>query len=235
MELIAVTLARLACFFELQGLDPFGKTADLQAIKELAKRYSFEKWPQTFAELDLAKGIELSAGTCNGINVDKISLYTNGIAVDTRSSTDDCESVLNDLFGAATEMLGAKIKPYRRMFVSQLVFQSEMRLTALNPVLQKIVDRLNTYVSADLEQPFVFDSNVVMNADLSQTKLTPGAFTIERRADAPFKAKTYFSSAPLRTSVHLELLQEFEDALKGTGLSDSGVKKPSRAYRLQEE
>ncbi len=87
MELIATTLARLACFFEVQGLDPFGKTTDLQAIKELVKRYSFEKWPQTFAELDFAKGIELSAGTCNGINVDKVSLYTNGIAVDTRSST----------------------------------------------------------------------------------------------------------------------------------------------------
>ncbi len=123
------------------------------------------------------------------------------------------------------------------MFVSQLVFQSEMRLTALNPVLQKIVDRLNTYVSADLEQPFAFDSNVVMSPDVSQTKLTPGAFTIERRADAPFKAKTYFSSAPLRTSVHLELLQEFEDALEGIGPSDGGDlhETPSRAYRLQEE
>ena len=51
MELIATTLARLACFFEVQGSDPFGKTTDLQAIKELVKRYSFEKWPrQTFAE-----------------------------------------------------------------------------------------------------------------------------------------------------------------------------------------
>jgi hypothetical protein len=83
----------------------------------------------------------------------------------------------------------------------------------------------------------VFDSNVVVSADLSQSRLTPGGFKIERRADAPFKAKAYFSSAPLRTSVHLELLHEFEDALKGTHPSDSGDlhKKPSRAIRLQEE
>ena len=124
------------------------------------------------------------------------------------------------------------------MFVSQLVFQSEMRLTALNPVLQKIVDRLNTYVSADLgQEPFAFDSNVVMSPDVSQNESTPGAFTIERRADAPFKAKTYFSSAPLRTAVYLELLQEFEDALEGIGPSDGGEphQTPSRAYRLQEE
>ena len=55
--------------------------------------------------------------------------------------------------------------------------------------------------------------SIAMHLDISQTKLNPGFFSIERRAEVPFSEDTYFSQAPLRTTEHLELIQEFEAAL----------------------
>ena len=54
---------------------------------------------------------------------------------------------------------------------------------------------------------------ILFNLDQSLTKLTPGAFSIERRADVPFPDKKYFSNAPLATQEHIQVLKDFERAL----------------------
>jgi hypothetical protein len=198
---------------EVQALDPFGKALDIEAFKELGQRYSFAKVPEQFAELDLQKGINFISGECRGVKVDKLTLYQNGLVVDTRSSTDNCQKVVDDIIGLARELFGAKVKVGRRLFVSQLVFQSDVKMALLNPILQRIIDRLTESVSQDMNHPYAFDASIVVNAELWQAKITPGVFSIERRADTPFTENTYFSNAPLRTADHLEVLQEFESAL----------------------
>jgi hypothetical protein len=45
------------------------------------------------------------------------------------------------------------------------------------------------------------------------SKLAPGYFSIERRAEVPFRDNKYFSSAPLPTQDHVAILQEIEKAL----------------------
>lgn len=215
MDIIAINLARVVSFMEVQALDPFGKRLDVEAFKELGQRYSFAKVPEEFADLDITKGINFISGECQGVKVDKLTLYQNGLVVDTRSSTDDSQKVIDDLVGLAHELLGAKVDVGRRLFVSQVVFHSNIRMALLNPILQRIIDRLTDSVSAAMNHEYTFDASVVVNAELWQAKITPGVFSIERRADSPFKENTYFSNAPLRTSEHIEILQEFELALAG--------------------
>jgi hypothetical protein len=213
MELVAISLARVVSFLEVLSLDPFGRNSSLDVFRNIGSRYSFAQVPQTFAEIDFQKGVELSSGKCNGINVDKLTVYHNGIVVDTRTSTEESEKVLHDVLDLARDLFGAEVKSSRRVFWSQLVFRSNIRLALIHPAIEKIVARLTASVSTDLKHPYVFDPAIVIGADLSQTKIAPAAFSIERRAEIPFSENTYFSSAPLRTPEHVELLEQFEASL----------------------
>ena len=180
----------------------------------LAERYSFLQSPQSSQELDLQKGIDLAVGKLGDINIDKLSIFANGVVVDTRSSTDDCDRVIEDLLRFIQQAFGATVRSTREMTLSQIVFESDLRLARLNAVLEPIASRVAAAISRDFRQEVSVEPiSISINADLSQIKLQPHAFTIERRVDTPFNANLYFSAAPIRTAEHLELVSQMEAAL----------------------
>jgi len=214
MDIVAITLARVISLIQVQTFDPFGTATTLEALQKLVARYTFAKFPKTFEELDFQKGIELSDGKLDALVIDKITVYPNGVVVDTRSSTDNSEKVLLDLLDIARQAFGANIKPVQQNFVSQIIFRSDLRLTALNPVLGAVADTLTAKVSADMKQPFQFEPTAILiHADVSNTKIAPVVFSMERRVDVPFFQNTYFSNAPLRTADHIQVLKDFEKSL----------------------
>lgn len=216
MELVSITLARVVAMIQLQEWDPFGRTLTLEALAKLGGRFSFAKAPARLEDLDLQKGIELSEGKLGEIRIDRITVFLNGIVIDTRSSTEDSERILDDVLALAQQAFGANIKPARQSFLSQFIFRSEMRLAALNPALPKIANILTERASADLKHPFAFEPTaILLNVDTSQAKTVPAMFSIERRAEIPFAENTYFSSAPLRTNQHMEIVKAFEASLLG--------------------
>jgi hypothetical protein len=211
MELTAIALARITAPLEILALDPLGKASTLEALKRLGGKYTFAGFPKSLAEIDVQKGLELVSGTFGEIRIDKLLIYSNGIAVDTRSSTEDSEAVLYDLLDAANKAFGAVIKPSRIGFTSQVIFRSKLSLFRINPGFQGIANGLTTRVSQSLAQKMEFEpSAVYFHVDTSQTKINPGAFAIERRADTPFSENLYFSTAPLRTREHLEMIRQIE-------------------------
>lgn len=215
MELIAITLARVVAFLEVQALDPFGRSSTPEALSNLADRFSFTEVPKSLAEMDFHKGIELVNGTLDGIHIDRVAIYTNGIMIDTRSTTENSERVLVEFLEFAKAAFGATVEPSRKNFVSQIVFRSNLQLALLNPVLAPIAARLSAFVSGELKQPVVYEpSEVSIGADVSMLNLKPVSFTVARRAERPFFENMYFSNAPVRTAEHLELVKQLEEALK---------------------
>jgi hypothetical protein len=99
------------------------------------------------------------------------------------------------------------------MHLSNVIFRSSIKLSSMHAALRLIADRVAASVSEDYHQDVYFDPNLVWAPDASRIGLKPSVFTIERRANVPFSENTYFSAAPLGTSEHLALLQEFEDML----------------------
>lgn len=214
MELISITLARVVAMVQIQEWDPFGKALSLEAVAAACKRYSFAKSPTKLEDLEPQKGIELSEGRLGEIRIDRVNVFPNGIVIDTRSSTENSEKVLDDILALAHEVLGATINPVRRSFASQFIFRSQMHLAALNPVLPRIAGVLSERASADLKHPFSFEPTaILLNVDSSQIKTAPVMFSIERRAEIPFGENTYFSSAPVRTEEHIEIVEQFEASL----------------------
>jgi len=89
-----------------------------------------------------------------------------------------------------------------------------MRFSTVHPVLESIAAKISARVSEDFRQDVLFDALAIhIGADASKIKLNAQSFTVERRADTPFSENVYFSAAPVATSMHLSLLEEFENAI----------------------
>jgi len=214
MDLKAIMLARVVTLFELQTLDPTGRASVTETLKQITNRYSFTKTPQTFAEIDFQKGVELVEGKLDQIGIDRLTIFSNGMSVDTRSSTEDSEKVLKDFLAFMHANYGASVQIHRQFFVSQIVFRSDAHLSLLNPILEPLAEQIGASVSKDMQHPFLFEpSGLIVAPDVSQTKLSPGVFSLERRAEMPFSEKMYFSNAPLRTAEHFRILEKLEMSL----------------------
>jgi hypothetical protein len=121
---------------------------------------------------------------------------------------------LEDLLGEAYRRSGIELTPYRFMHLSHIIFRSGLKLGSLNSALLAIAAEIAKSISEDYkEKVHVEPSLISFGADVSQIKLTPAPFTIDRRAGVPFSEGMYFSSAPLRTHFHLQLIERFERLL----------------------
>jgi hypothetical protein len=214
MELISVLLSRAVFLLELDALNPFGRMTPAETMAELSNRYGFAQMPQSIPEITNEKGAECLSGRMGDIAIDKLTLYPNGLVVDTRGSTEDSEKVAQDIIDIAHERLGSKISVGRKHYVSQVTFRSKMRLANMNPVIGEMMGQMKEFLSSGLKQDFLVEPTaLIISVDLTQTRISPGKFTIERRAEAPFMEDLYFSSAPLHSAVHLELVENFERSL----------------------
>lgn len=214
MEIIGIELARRVAFLEVPAADPKGKTSLPDAVGAIRGRYSFVKAPQALEEMSFDKGIEFSVGRLGAINIDRLTLFGNGIVVDTRSSTEDCSAVVDDLLNFFRESFQATVTVTRWMTLSNVIFRSELRLGDLHPILRRIAERVDAATTRDFGQAAATELlGITIGPDLSQMKLQPIAFTVERRVDTPFSAKVYFSTAPLQTEEHIQALADFEAAL----------------------
>jgi hypothetical protein len=214
MELLSIVTARSIFLFEVDSLDPFGRRSAAETVTELRNRYKFAFAPDSLNNLDNNKGAEFGSGRLGDIVIDKLTLFSNGIVVDTRSSTENAESVANDLLEVSRELLGSKAIVGRKHFVSQITFKSKMQMSRMNPILAEISQQIKLSLGSSMHQEYVVDiASVTVQVDETQAKIAPAKFTIARRADAAFFEDIYFASAPLRTPLHLELVEKFEASL----------------------
>jgi len=218
MELLAVHLARLIVFFPTDELNPSGRRLLDNFLPAFIERYDFRKYPEKPDEFDEGKGITFELGRWQDAVINRLVLYNNGILVDTMSSTDNAEAMLKDALIWAAESFGLTYRPdmlNRKVYLSELMFRSEVPLESLNPALKGLCARLSSYMSEQENTPLAFEPvGIVFGFDTLKLKTTPAALRIERVIDTPFSEMKYFSVAPLPTAEHIKFLEDFEAALK---------------------
>ena len=217
MKLSSVQRARSIWLVISSDLNPRGLDI-FSIIEEVVKRYEFRSSPKSIDEINTQAGVKLQAGIFMGrqnesIGVD-LTIYNDGFLADTRSSTIDSDGFLDDLFAWLSEEYN--LIPYKevergKVYISELYFSMEKRLYALNPKLEKFAGLLSSkiigYNDIDLEV-----GGISLWRDPGKIG-QPGAFRIERQEGLPFKENRYYSTAPLQTEVHIEVLEEFEKIL----------------------
>ena len=221
MELLAVRTARLVASLNAEELNPSGRPLAHDFMKAFVERYSFVKQPTTADEiLDTQnKGLIFELGKWNDVGVAKVVLFDWGIVVETNTSTDASESVLQDMLKWGAETFGLSNRPSlitRRNYVSELVFSSETSLPAISPKLRSLGDKITTLVGGYLGNSMQFEiTGINLAFDASQSKQLFTPFQIYRLADTPFSQNKYYSGGPLKTSDHVQLINDFEAVLKG--------------------
>jgi hypothetical protein len=217
MELATILLARAIGYVEMLDLDPRGRLYYPQLVEAIVERYQFQRFPTKPEEMDESKGVEFNDGYWDGLAVEKLVIYTNGLQVDTRSSTHDSRRLVEeglewfrDHFG----MVFQRSMITRWAFISGLTFHSEMSLTALHPALQALAPKLTKSSAIFTEQEMNYEvTSIQMTFDHLKIKNPIASFLLQRRSNASFSEKKYFSEAPMHTDEHIKALEEFEAQL----------------------
>jgi hypothetical protein len=216
MRLASVVLARVYAFFQIEDLNPTGKVYYPDVVAWLVGRFGFQKYPTKMEDFNEAKGIEFGAGKMGGFSVEKVMILSSGIYLDTMASTDESERILRETLIAARDELGVYFRDdmlKRRAYISQLAFYSDAPLFLIHPIFGKISERVSKEVNTNFGKSLVYEpQGINLSYDPSTTQIGPAPFSIQRRDGAPYADNKYYSVAPIRTNVHLELLEQLEAA-----------------------
>ena len=219
MELLAVRTARLVAYLNAEELNPSGRPLAHEFMKAFVDRYRFVKQPTTADEIldNQNKGLIFELGQWNDVGVAKVVLFDWGIVVETNTSTDASESVLQDMLKWGAENFGLSNRPSlitQRNYVSELVFSSEMSLPPISPKLRSLGDKITSLVGGYLGSSLPFETvGVTLAFDSTQSKQLFTPFQILRLQETPFSQKKYYSGAPLKTLDHIQVIKDFEVAL----------------------
>jgi hypothetical protein len=202
----------------MSDLNPRGKVFFPQVLEALVERCHFQKFPKEYSELDERKGVDFLEGKWGDITINKLTLYQDGILVDTCSSTADSERILHEALLWAASQFGVTYRPEmikRNAYLSDLTFYSETPfLTILNPALSALADRVGRALGEIRNDDFTYEpSGFTAHYDQSLKQIPIAPFTVQRRLQTPFCENKYFSEAPLPTDLHWKLLEEFEAAI----------------------
>lgn len=186
------------------------------AAGELASRYHFQKIP-TGDQLS-SDILKFEQGVFGDIGINELSIYPDGIIVSTRADADIIELFLNDLLMWAEADLGVTetgIPPREKHYESAIIVKMQLGRKWNIPFAVETCNFLSKAQTDYGLKEFEFQlggySFVVDTTSYPNRKPIP--FTLARRIGVSFDADIYYSTAPLRTKHHLELLEKIEKNL----------------------
>ncbi len=209
MKLISVEDSRIVSLVGIQMNKGQPYLPDLVAA--LVERYGFLRFPSTYEEIVADKSV-FAMGKWQGVQIEEMTTYSDGIIVRMKTSTSVSESFIDDLYNLALEKFGLErvsSPGERRLFESAVVVQFEkdvaQRLSFTEGLRRSVEGCLSNYGAGDYEyQPGSFQ----LDADATQhAEGKPIPFSLVRRVRTPFDDNIWFSSAPLRTDDHVETLR----------------------------
>lgn len=206
--------------FDIQLLN-LGGLSSQELFKKLDDRYKFAKSPKHPLDLNEKGVLAFQLGTFSNSKKKPLSvtftIYNNGLAAETASTTDDATEFLQDLANWISREFSfqppdeAAIK---KAYFSQVTVQLDTSLAMLNPKLQEIAGMLQANLKSLDGKPrqYAFAGISFWTEDVGQT-FAPAQFRLEKKWGTPLSSNQYFSQAPLQTEQHLSLISEVEKLL----------------------
>ncbi|MCC6366502.1 MAG: hypothetical protein IT165_23540 [Bryobacterales bacterium] len=224
MKLLHVRQARSIWLFDIQDLNPRGKSVLGAVVDWIGGRYSFADTPDLEKILkegstDLpSAGLVFQRGSFQAredlfLDINCFTIYNDGVVVDTAASTQDGDQFLGDLLAGLAREFGLTYDPAmirKRLYLSTLIVQLQITLDAGYPELASFAGAISEAVH-EASSPFRFAGISFWTEpnDAGNSK----TFSLMPQAGRPFAENRYFSEAPLKTDDHYRLLEELEKTL----------------------
>jgi len=186
-------------------------------IRGLQDLYGFVQVPVTVAELDFKNGVTFLSGYYHGKIIEKFQVYENGLLCETSNDTDLADEFLSEILAWATREHNLPVKETGvRAYISQLEVISqidmESKLSRLSQVGKLLAEFLKGYGQPVANYGI---SGLRMHYDSMATPIPrPPHFAFERRVGQEYSTNEFFTSAPIRTKDHLEILNALEKAFE---------------------
>jgi len=84
-------------------LNPRGAVFYPDLTKALVARYNFQKFPQKLEDFDESKGVAFGFGRLGDTVIEQLVIYTYGIVLDTRISTQESRRLLEESVRVGTQ------------------------------------------------------------------------------------------------------------------------------------
>jgi hypothetical protein len=216
MELVSVATARAAWLFDIAELNPRGKSIFPEILEWLEEEYHFEKAPKSATDLDENKAFAFSRGKFQAgeeIFVDvELKIFTDGLVATSSSSTRDTEAFLESVLKSAAEEFSLAYKPEtvrRKLYVSELNVRSSKDLAGINPKLAQVAEKISELLPQNVKLPYEI-AGVMISPVQGVSNISISPFRFERKLNTSPDEHKFYSTAPLHTDEHLELLDWFE-------------------------
>jgi len=220
VKILSVVAARSIWLINLNELNPKGLKLYPSAITALRDKYQFLVYTTKVEDADPGKGIKFQGGsfsTNDGeINTD-LTIYNDGFVCTNQSSTIHTDAFLEDVLTWSSEKLGLTYDPKmirKRSYLSELTVQTSRHFSEVSDKIKQFSQKLSSQVSSTQGEGIDLElAGLTFSNDLSSG--VRYFFRFERKENASFSEERYYSTAPVGTEDHIELLNEFEGIFTG--------------------
>jgi hypothetical protein len=223
MNLISLESGRTTWLFPVEEIIPLGGADGPKIIAAISSRYKFAHPPANPAREDIDKnGLKFAGGQMlhegKLANIAEFVVFNDGI-IAVSSSTELAESFLQDIFAFLVSEFEFRAisSDVKKVHISTVVVEFN---TSLNQFVQGhtaemavIGKHLNSIDNTDFSVE-VNRLDFVLNKDPEFRPPNIPRLTIEKRAQTQFSQHRYFSSAPIDTAKHLEILERIDRGLR---------------------
>jgi hypothetical protein len=217
MKVAAINLSRVLAFVELSDLNPRGAVSMTRITPTLVDKASFRLFPTTLEQFDETKGITFEDGIWDGIPVEKMTVYNNGIMMDTRSGTDVSLRLIREILAWSVNEFGLVLPEnalQRIRFLNQFTFYSDALAKLGWSPIRGLADSLSEHLAEITGKSREYQVvRIDIDFDRLEQQVPIAPLTIQRRGLASFEDNKFYTEAPLPTDAHIALIGEFESSL----------------------
>lgn len=219
MKVVKFESGRATWLFPLEEFVPPAGANNPSIISRVAARYGFAIIPTITTQEAMAKnGLPFGMGQfeVKGTRfiVTDFAVYNDGIAA-VAERTEWAEAFLEDVSSWVKQEFGFReaSSGIRKLYGSTIIVDFETSLSRLLRGYQRISEliTLRTVTIMSGQKPMQFSR---LDFEVDKTTLVGQVavpkFALERRAGVNFTQERYYSTAPMHTADHLEVLQEIE-------------------------
>ncbi len=217
MQLLSVGLARSIWLFDINELNPTGRSIFPDVLTWLGEKYSFQSFPTNISDVDQErKGYLFKTGhfqTDNGLITVNFGIFNDGLLAETWASTEKGDTLLEEILQLATARYGL-VKPtsIKRQYISELTLRLDHDLSTINPNVSAFCDVISHIFDKHGLGAFQL-TGMSFGPDVSSSSYKPPGLVVERKLGASFSENRFWSRAPFTTKDHITALQEFERLL----------------------